>query len=117
MRWKTLTLLILVALALGVGYTATFAQTNYTYTCSWQQDGVNTDAYTILVDGTAAVTGITATACTGTGAARICTSPLTMTQNVLHTVVIRSIGTFGQVDSDPLPTAPPGKALAVGVKK
>ena len=116
MRLKTILLALVVVAVLG-WWSTSFAQTPYTYTCSWTQDGVNVESYTILVDGTAVVTGITASACTGTGAARTCTSPLTMTQNVSHTVIIRALGEFGQADSGPFSAAPPTAAAAVTVKK
>jgi hypothetical protein len=116
MRKLTIALVFLVAATLGY-WTTTFAQTNHTYTCSWTHDGAGTDSYTITVDGVATVTGILPSACSGTPPARVCTAPLTMTQNVPHTVVVEAVNVFGMVASSPFPASPPSsQPLAVTVK-
>ena len=87
-----------------------------TYTCQWTHDaaGGAADSFEIVVDSAVAAT-VPASACTGTPVLA-CTSPLTMTTNVPHTVLVRAINIFGQADSGPFSAAPPGRPAAVVVK-
>lgn len=84
-----------------------------TYTCSWSHDGVQTDTYTIWVDGAQSVS-VPVTNCTGTAPALSCSSPLTMTTNVAHTVIVKAENAFGWADSSPFISGPPG-SRPVGV--
>jgi hypothetical protein len=82
-----------------------------TYTLQWNHDGANTDNYVILVDGVNTLT-VPLTACTGTP--KVCTSPLTMTTNVNHVVIVQAVNVFGAASSDPFSAAPPS-SRPVGV--
>jgi hypothetical protein len=114
-RIRTGVLALLVAVVLGFGWTAVVAQGNQNYTCTWTNDGVLVDGYQIVVDGVA--TTVTAT-CTGSGAARTCTAPFTMSVNMNHTVTVVAFNAFGSVVSPPFSAAPPQGAVgAVTVKK
>lgn len=84
----------------------------HTYTISFEHDGVATDRYAVLVDGVAVNVGIT---CAGTP--RICSGSLPMTQNVPHLVIVKAIGTFGEMASDPFSAAPPTAPRALVVKQ
>jgi len=109
---------VLVAVFTGVAFVPLDAQPGppRTYTCQWTHDaaGGAADSFEIVVDGAIAAT-LPASACTGTPVLA-CTSPLTMTTNVPHTVLVRAINIFGQADSGPFSAAPPGRPAAVVVK-
>lgn len=89
------------------------AQTPRTYTLSFQHDGVNTDSYVVTVDAGIVTVNVT---CTGEGAARTCAGPLTMTQNVNHTVVVKAVGPFGEASSVPFVAAPPAAPGVVKIR-
>jgi hypothetical protein len=110
-RGRTLILIGLVAAVLGF-YGVVMAQGPKTYTCSWSNDGVGVDYYQILVDATVTVDSIPASACTGTGSGRTCSSPLTMTTGISHSVVVKAVNIFGSVSSSPFGAAPPSGAVA-----
>lgn len=82
-----------------------------TYTCSWTHDGAQTDSYAIWVDGAQAVS-VLVTNCTGTAPSLSCSSPLTMTTNVTHTVIVRAENAFGFAESSPFTSGPPGSRPA-----
>ena len=89
-------------------------QQTQTFACSWDHDGVNITGYAIVIDGTRTV--VTPT-CTGTGVARVCTAPITLTLGTTHTVTVAAFNDFGEAVSDPFVAGPPGKPAGVGVKK
>jgi len=103
---KRVALIVAVILAVGA-FALVQAQAPRTYTCLWTHDGVGTDTYQIVVDGTVAVTVPNDLAHCPAATPRVCSSPLTMTTNVAHTVVIRAVNTFGEASSDPFSAAPP----------
>ena len=91
------------------------AQSTNSYTLQFNHDGVDTDGYIATVDGVRVP--ITPT-CTGTGAARVCTSPLTLTTSVTHTVNVIAFNVFGEATSDvPFVCKSPGKSTNVKVGK
>lgn len=90
----------------------------HTYTCQWTHDGVNTDTYEILVDGVQATTMLNTVATCPAATPRVCTSPLPMTTNVAHTVIVQASNAFGSASSDPFAAAPPGsRPASVTIKK
>ena len=102
---------VLAGYSLGVGEAQ---PTTKTFTCEWTHDGLLTDGYRVLVDGVSApVTPV----CTGTGAARLCTTPLTMTLNVPHVVRVEAYNLFGSATSLPFSAAPPATVPAAVVVK
>lgn len=117
MRLRTAVLATLVLFVLAFGWTALIqAQSQKTYTFSWYHDGVGTDSYNVIVDaGTPLV--VPMTACSGTGATRLCSASVVLTTNVSHAVVIEAVNIFGVNDSDPFPAGPPkGKPVGVTAK-
>jgi hypothetical protein len=109
-------LLLALSLVLVVGVFLVVpaqSQTPKTYTCSWNHDGVGVDNFIVLVDGAAATITVT---CSGVGATRLCSTPLTMTTGAAHIVVVEAVGTFGTASSDPFDARPPVKPLAVVVR-
>ena len=112
---KTLALVFVAAVALGF-FAVVGAQTPgppKTYTCSWNHDGVGVDSFAVLVDGAVATTTI---ACSGSGPERLCSTPLTMTTNVSHVVLVKAVNAFGEAAAPPFPAAPPKPPAGVGVK-
>jgi hypothetical protein len=109
------TFLLSVALGLGLSVSAQPGPPR-TYTCEWTQDliGRAPDSFQILVDGAVAAT-VPMTACTGT-TTLTCSSPLTMTTNVAHTVIVKAINLFGEASSVPFSAAPPGRPEAVVIR-
>lgn len=87
-----------------------------TYTCQWTHDsaGGAAETFQILVDGAVSAT-LPATACTGTPILA-CASPLTMTTNVAHIVIVRAVNIFGEASADPFTAAPPSKPAAVVIR-
>jgi hypothetical protein len=79
----------------------------HTYTVLWDHDGVQTDSYSILVDGVVATTMLNTPAICPAATPRVCSSPLDMTTNVAHVVLIRAENAFGYGQSDPFSAAPP----------
>lgn len=88
-----------------------------TYTCLWTHDpaGGAAESFQILVDGAVAVTVNPATACSGTPVLA-CTSPLTMTTQVSHTVIVQAVNLFGEANSVPFTAAPPGRPAGVTIR-
>lgn len=88
-----------------------------TYTCLWTHDpaGGAAESFEILVDGAVAVTVVPATACSGTPVLA-CTSPLTMTTNVNHVVIVKAINIFGDAASVPFTAAPPARPAGVLIR-
>jgi hypothetical protein len=105
MRVRTAVLAACVLALLAFGPTALLAQNQHTYTFSFYHDGINTDSYTIIVDGTAVPTTVT---CTGTGATRLCSTPLTLTMDVAHTIIYQAVNIMGvKAALSPFTAAPP----------
>jgi hypothetical protein len=120
MRRNLTVLVFLLAVFVGFGLSLT-AQPGppRTYTATWTHDGTAAvaDSFEIVLDGAVAVTVPNADpACTGTVAARACTSPLTMTTNVPHTIYVRAVNLFGQAMSDPFSAAPPSRPAGVVIR-
>ncbi len=83
-----------------------------TRTVAWDHDGVATDGYAVIVDGTRTV--VTA-ACSGTP--RTCTAPLpALGAGPTHTVIVTAFNVWGETSSDPLTGSAPGKPANVRVK-
>jgi hypothetical protein len=113
MKRLLLSAAVLLALASLIPVQARQPGPPKTYTCSWNHDGAQTDAYLVVVDSVVVVTvSNDASACAGSGAARLCTSPLTMTTNVNHTVLVKATNAFGEASSDPFSASPPGSRPA-----
>lgn len=114
MRTRTAILAACVAAVLAFGWTAMVqAQSQKTYTFSWYHDGVGTDSYAVTVDGGTPLS-VPMTACTGTGATRLCSADVTLTTSVDHTVIVQAVNIFGVNASDPFAAGPP-KGKPVGV--
>ena len=115
MRFRTAALAACVLVALAFGWTAAVqARADKLVTFSFYHDGVLTDSYVVTVDG--AVVPVTVT-CTGTGDARLCATPITLTTGVQHTIVVQAVNILGTNDSLPFPAGPPrGKPVVVGIK-
>lgn len=115
MKWR-LPLVVFVVAALAAFAFTVHAQPGppHTYTCVWDHDGVSTDHYEIWVDGAAAVANIQASACMA-GPPRVCSSPLTMTTNVSHVVLVKAVNAFGEASSDPFSASPPSSRPAAVV--
>jgi hypothetical protein len=117
MRLRTVILMACVAMVLAFGWTAMVqAQSQKVYTFSWYHDGVGTDAYNVVVDGGAPLV-VPMAACSGNGAARLCSADVTLTTSVDHTVTIQAVNIFGVNVSDPFSaTAPKTKPTGVTAK-
>lgn len=87
-----------------------------TYTCQWTQDTgpAAVETFEVVVDGAVSVT-LPATACTGSPVLA-CSTPLTMTTNVPHVVVVRAVNLFGSAASVPFSAAPPGSPASVVIR-
>jgi hypothetical protein len=110
---KRLSVVLVVAVILALGaFAVVRAQAPRTYTCLWNHDGVGTDTYQILVDGTVSVTVPNDVAHCPAVTPRVCSSPLTMTTNVAHVVIIKAVNTFGEASSDPFAASPPANRPA-----
>lgn len=94
---KKLVVIFLAFFILGFA-SVCLGQTPYTYTLSFDHDGLNTDSYAVTVDGVRAT--ITPT-CAVVGTTRTCSSPLTLTMNTVHSVTVIAVGTFGEASSIP----------------
>jgi len=95
MRIRKFILMLVMLLFAGVAS----AQTTRVYTLQFNHDGVNTESYEVVVDGTrTAITPV----CTGVADARVCTSPLPLTYGVEHSVNVVAVGLFGEA-SGPIP--------------
>lgn len=90
------------------------AQSAQVYTLQFNHAGTDTDGYIATVDG--ARIPITPS-CTGTGDTRLCTSPLSMSTGVTHTVTVIAFNAFGEGVSDPFVCRIPGKSTNVKVGK
>lgn len=110
------TLVAITALSLVLGSVSAQPGPPRTYSCSWTHDsaGGAADTFELVVDGAVSAT-LPASACTGTPVLA-CTSPLTMTTNVSHTVLVRAVNIFGQATSDPFSAAPPGRPAGVVIR-
>lgn len=87
----------------------------HTYTLTWTHDGASTDTYTVFLDGALLLTVPNDAAhCAGTP--RTCSTPLTMTTGVSHTVVVRAVNIFGDAASDPFSASPPVKPSGVVIR-
>lgn len=87
---------------------------SYTFTYSFEHDGLNTDSYAVSVDGVRVT--ITPT-CIGTGSARTCSGPLLLVLNVTHTIIFYAVGTFGESGSIPFVSDIPKTPVNLKVKK
>ncbi len=92
------------------------AQQTRVYTLYWTHDGANTESYAQVVDGVrTTICTVSACTCTGSGAARQCSAPITLTFGVEHSVSVVAVGLFGEAESVPFPARPPGTAVGVSV--
>lgn len=90
------------------------AQTSAVFTLSFDHDGLYTDSYAQTIDGVRTV--ITPT-CVVTGNTRTCTNPITLVLNVVHTVTVIAVGTFGESVSIPFVCDVPKAPVNNKVKK
>lgn len=119
---RRLLLVACVALLLGAltftGVSAKQAGPPRTYTVTWTHDLVGVDAFTLWVDGTQVGQSVPTSACAGVAPTFNCASPLTMTTNVPHLVVVKAENLFGVAASDPFSAAPPAaRPAAVKIAK
>jgi hypothetical protein len=113
-----LAIVALVVMALGLSVVpAAQPGPPRTYTCQWTHDssGGAAESFQILVDGAVSVTVNPATACSGTPVLA-CTSPLTMTTQVNHTVIVQAVNLFGEANSVPFTAAPPVRPAGVTIR-
>jgi hypothetical protein len=54
--------------------------------------------------------------CTGTGATRACTAPITLVTNANHTLTVEAVGLLRKSTSVPFTIGPPNPAAGVGVR-
>ena len=90
-----------------------YAQTG-TFTLSFEHDGLNTDSYAQTIDG---VRTVIVPTCVVAGTTRTCSNPITLTLNVVHTVTVIAVGTFGESVSLPFVCDVPKAPVNNKVKK
>ena len=109
-RSKLLWTVFLFSLLVGYSFGGVTAQpVTRTFTCEWTHDGVGTDGYRVLVDGASVPVTVV---CTGTGATRLCTTPLPLTLNLPHVLRVEAYNLFGAATSLPFTAAPPASVPA-----
>jgi hypothetical protein len=101
-----------IALCVILGLTIIHAQTNKTYTCTWNYSGPIVDSWQYSIDGT--LSTVTPT-CTGTTSLS-CIAPITMSQNVSHTVIVVATNAFGSSSSSPFIATPPATPSVVVIR-
>ena len=90
------------------------AQTSAIFTLSFDHDGLNTESYAQTVDG---VRTVIVPTCVVAGTTRTCSNPITLVLNVVHTVTVIAVGTFGESTSLPFVCDVPKAPVNNKVKK
>ena len=118
MKRIVISTVVLVVLVAGIASAQVPSPTPPTVKIGFEHDGVNTDGYALIVDSVRTVTVAT---CTGTGAARTCTTPFPAMTPGLHSLQVEAFNAAGVGISTPLsvtvfvkPTDPTNVRIIIG---